>query len=117
MSTKLNEELTSLLNRWADSEIDEFQVHDLAENLFSHTDWQKYGDEDPRSVPLELLSNLDIMNQQLITSKDIPAMLGFLALGEEQPTEAWIRWSAYWDKLDFESRKAELANHPFYYSI
>ena len=69
---------------------------------------------DPRSIPFEVVSHLDILNHQLIVPSDIPAIVEFLDAPEGREIDAWARWREYWDSIDFEARKLELVADPYY---
>ncbi len=106
--------LTRELKRWSDSEIDEGHIHEWAEELLEKIGWVQYDNDDPRSVPMEVLAQLDILNVQLIAQEDVPAFLRFLKLGQEEPLKAWAQWAEYWDQLDMTVRKSELSENQFY---
>jgi len=110
------EVLRELILRWRSGSIDERAVPEAAERL-----WEKYGEEppaypkeDPRSIVLEVVSQLEVLNVQLITPDDIPALLEFLDAPVGSEKAAWDRWTRYWDQLDFGRRLDELAANPYY---
>jgi len=48
-------------------------VHEEAEALTERLgEWPNYEETDPRSIAMEVLSQLEVLNYQLITSEDIP---------------------------------------------
>jgi hypothetical protein len=109
------EELRSLLDRWQTGAINERTVHETAEEL-----WARYGEapvypkEDPRSIALEVVSQLEVLNYQLITPVDVPAFLEFLGAPAGRELAAWERWTSYWDGIDYQRRAVELADKSYY---
>ena len=73
------ERLRDLLGRWQKGVLDERAVHEAAEALSESYPGElpTYPHSDPRSIPIEVLSQLEILNWQLITREDIPALLDF----------------------------------------
>ena len=108
--------LQSLLMRWQNNELTAREVHEAAEDM-----WESYGSgppsyprEDPRSIVVEVLSQLEALNVQLITAADIPEMIRFLETPVGAEARAWRDWSGYWDNVNFEARLEELADNPYY---
>jgi hypothetical protein len=106
--------IRSLLQRWRSNEIDEREVHEEAERLLDEHGWIEYPENDDRSVVMEVLSQLAILNLQLVTREDIPAMLGFLDTPPGEASKAWQPWRRYWNSLDYEKRREELKQNPYY---
>ena len=77
-------------------------------------EWPDYSEHDPRLIPLEVISWLELLNHELITPEDVPAIQAFLRtpLGDE--LQGWARWREYWDTLDYERRREELKANPYY---
>ena len=67
-----------------------------------------YPEHHPRSIPMQVLVELDILNHQLITRDDIPALLEFLRTPPSEELQGWMRWQKYNDELDIDRRKEEL---------
>jgi hypothetical protein len=108
-------ELLDLLEQWRTGIIDERKVHEQAEALMEElAEQSEYPENDPKSIPMEVLLHLDILNHQLITPEDIPAMQAFLQTPFGQESPGWATWRSYWDSLDFERRKQELSSNPYY---
>src|SRR5574341_254962 len=105
--------LRTLLLRWRAGELTTENVHREAELIWESREWPHYDENDDRSIPLEVVSQLDIMNHQAITVDDIPAMLEFLSTSPGQARHGWRRWRAYWQKIDMEQRLRDLAHDPF----
>lgn len=108
-------DLLALLEQWREGAIDERVVHEQAESRMDEIgELPQYPEDDPRSVPVEVLLHLDALNHQLITPEDIPAMEAFLRtpLGDE--AQGWAAWRNYWINLDLETRKLELQNNDYY---
>lgn len=109
------ERITTLLNQWRDGIIDEHRVHEQAEEWLEQlSELSSYPEEDPRSIPLEVLVQLDALNHQLITTDDIPAILAFLSTPPGKELTGWALWRKYWDALNLERRKNELKSNPYY---
>jgi hypothetical protein len=110
------EVLRELLERWRSGAVDEREVHETAEEMF-----ETFPDgpplvphADPRSIPIEVLSQLEILNVQLITPADIPALMKFLAAEPGQEEVAWQELTNYWKAIDFKRRLMELRDNPNY---
>jgi hypothetical protein len=90
-------------------------VHEEAEALWdSFKRWPSYPRQDPRSIPLEVLSHLEILDHQLITRGDVPAILEFLDSSPGRELEGWRRWLRYWNELDMHKRVESLKDDPYY---
>lgn len=108
-------EILLLLEQWREGTVDEREVHEQAEALMERLeDTPNYSKDDPRSVAVEVLIHLDALNHQLITPKDIPAMLAFLRTPLGSESHGWKSWRSYWDDLDLEGRRQELKVNPYY---
>jgi hypothetical protein len=108
------EEIEALLRGWERGEIAVQQVHSEAERLISEWNWPEFPRSDPRSIVVEILTQLEIMNHQLITEEDIPAMLAFLSVQAGCEADGWQAWEAYWKGINFEARRRKLAGHSYY---
>ena len=102
------------LQRWRSNEMDEREVHEEAERLLDEHGWIEYHEDDDRSVVMEVLSQLAILNRQLVTREDIPAMLGFLDTSPGEASKGWQTWRRYWNSLDYKKRREELKQNPYY---
>ncbi len=69
---------------------------------------------DTTSIVLEIISNLEILNHQLITADDIPAMLDFLDTPAGKEQEGWTKWKIYMGSIDWNQRKLELKGNCYY---
>jgi hypothetical protein len=108
-------ELLALLEQWQKGALDERAIHEQVESKIDELgELPSYPEDDPRSIPVEVLLHLDILNHQLITPEDIPAMEAFLrtSLGDE--AQGWAVWRNYWNNLDLEKRKRELESNQYY---
>jgi hypothetical protein len=115
MSEDKRKKITTLLNQWGDGIIDERQVHEQAEQWLEQlSELPSYAEDDPQSIPMEVLVQLDALNHQLITTDDIPAILTFLKTPPSKEIIGWALWRKYWDDLDLEHRKDELKSNPYY---
>ncbi|MFQ5528644.1 MAG: hypothetical protein ACE5GX_20615 [Thermoanaerobaculia bacterium] len=107
--------IRSLLQRWQGGDVDKRLVHEEAEAVWDgFKEWPNYPQEDPRSIPLEILSNLEALNHQLITPEDIPAILEFLDTPRGSELDGWKRWQRYWDELDMDERIESLKDDSYY---
>ena len=106
--------LRELLNRWTSGELNAHQVHEQAEQLWDSLEQHQFPREDRRSIAAEVLSQLDILNHQLITPEDIPAMMQFLETPVGEELQAWDRWQRYWDELDMDERIESLKDDNYY---
>lgn len=111
---QLTLELTRLLRSWSDGKLDEIEVHQEAERILSRVGRPGLPRSDARSIPLEVVSHLDVLNHQLIVPADVPCILEFLATSPGQELEGWTRWLAYWASVDYECRRRELHDRPYY---
>ncbi len=114
MGTVNRETVCSILLRWAANKLTEKDVHEEAERIWESEEWPVYDESDDRSIEIEVLSQLAILNHQLITVQDIPVMLEFLATPPGHAREGWERWKRYWESLDMDQRCKELAANPYY---
>jgi hypothetical protein len=107
--------LIQLLDAWLLGTYDERQVHERAESIMDEmAEVPNFSENDPRSIPLEVLVHLDALNHQLITKEDIPIMHEFLSTPIGKEAEAWTRWRQYWDTLDMQTRRLQLQTNPYY---
>lgn len=111
---QLRRRIRNMLLSWRDQEIDEGDVHRSAEALMEQLGFPEYGESDPRSIGVEVLSQLEILNHQLVVPEDIPAMLELLATPEGNEEQALETWTHYWNSLDYEERKRRLKSHGYY---
>jgi len=106
--------LLDLVHKWEAGILSEKDIHEIAEQLIEEKDLPQLSDSDPSSIEWEVLSQLDILNHQLITSEDIPAIIDFLSTPLGQEINGWRKWRAYWNNVDIEFRRHQLKNNPFY---
>ncbi|MGH9894476.1 MAG: hypothetical protein ACREA0_21340 [bacterium] len=111
--------LRNLLLRWQAGDLDEKGVHreavaHEASPPWTQDEWPEYPDADPRSIVVEVLSQLSMLNAQWITRDDIPAILSFLDSTPGEEKQAWQNWEKYWEELDYRKRREEIAGNPFY---
>ena len=111
----LSHSLRQLLRRWGRGEVDERAVHRCAERLWEELGGgAEYPRQDPRSIPVEVLSHLEILDQQLVLPEDIPEILAFLDAPRGKELQAWSRWELYWDTRDYDERLERLKDNPHY---
>ncbi len=114
MSVIEREKLRQLVNDWADGLIAVEDVHEQAEAYWQEYDQLELSKDDPNSIPVEVLSQLEILNHQLITRDDAPAILEFLDVPLGSEREGWKVWRSYWDGLDYDARKLQLKQNEYY---
>lgn len=108
-------ELLALLEQWQKGAIDERVVHERAESKMDELgELPSYPEDDPRSIPVEVLLHLDALNHQLITLEDIPAIEAFLRTPPGDEAQGWAVWRNYWNNLDLDTRKRELQSNHYY---
>jgi hypothetical protein len=107
--------LLELLDRWESGVLDEPRLHMEAESLWDAGDqWPTYPNEDPRSIAIDVLSNLETMNVGFIGRQDIPAIRAFLETPEGQELSGWKTWESYWATVDFTEREKALGADGYY---
>lgn len=106
--------LRQLINDWAIGSLTVEEVHEQAEEYSEEYDLPELDEGDPNSIPVEVLSQLEILNHQLITPQDVPAIQRFLDAPIGFEREAWNAWRSYWDQIDYEARKSELKEVEYY---
>lgn len=97
--------MRDLLLRWQTGEIGGLTLYDEAEYMWDEGyPWPDYDRDDPRAIPIEVLSMLEALISQRIFRKDVSALLAFLdtPLGKERA--AWDAMDHYWDAIDWDSR-------------
>lgn len=110
--------IRDLLQRWARGDLDERLVHEEAEAHFEELEpLPAFPRDDSRSIPIEILSHLEVLNHQLIIPEDIPAILAFLDTHPGEELEAWQRWESYWNSVDYNERIERLRDNPYYSSL
>ena len=106
----------SLLVAWQSGKVDEQFVHEAAEELEAGLEAEgDFPRSDPRSILKEVVSQLSILNHQLVIRADIPEILRFLDAPQGEELQGWSRWSEYWDSQDYEQRAKDLAGT--YYAV
>ena len=107
MDEQLINSSRDLLTRWESGAIHSAEVHKTAEQWYGAISVPQYPESDHRSIPIELLTNLDALNHQLIGRCDVPAMLAFLGTAPGDELESWARWRAYWSHVDLDERERQ----------
>ena len=106
--------ICDILERWHRADMDAASVHRWAEAWWAENTHPEYPRSDPRSISDEVLMQLDMLNHQWITTEDIPAMLRFLQTPLGQELVGWNEWTEYWNSIDYDQRRLELADVPPY---
>lgn len=115
MAQIIGEQLRQLLHRWQTGELTEREVHETAEAMLEQLPpLPVYPASSPQSIPMEVLYDLDILNHQLITAADIPALLAFLDTPPGHEPEGWRKLQVYWEGINFDQRRQALADNPYY---
>ena len=104
--------ITWLLDGWYRGLVSPAEVHHFAEQWMAKI--CLVDDIDRSLAVFEVLSQLDILNQQLIIRADIPEMLKFLDYAKTNPSEARDNWNKYWKSVDFKERAEMLSQSDFY---
>lgn len=107
-------QLRALVVDWQRGEVSAREVHEQAELSLESFDWQDLPRSDPLSVAYEVLSQLDMLNHQLIVPDDIPAIMAFLESSPDAAAAAWEQWERYWATIDFEERRKNLRGDDTY---
>jgi len=102
-------ELIELLNSWQVGKLNAQFVYDWANERYSTEHWEAEDD-----IVKEVLSELDILDINLITTDDIPVFLEVLALPPNQVDEATGRLKAHASTFNLEARKQQCRKDPFY---
>ena len=103
-------ELRELLTQWSLGNMHAVDVLELAESYYDAV-------TNGRAVsPLEeeLISQLSVLNQQLLTKEDIPKMLQLIEAVGGDEVKALNSWRSYLDSIDYEERRARLIDPPYW---
>ena len=115
LRTVTREEVAQKLSEWASGRTSSAEVHGWASALFlsedvDFADWE--GDED--SVTKEVLGALDMMDMNLVTPQDIPALLAFLGTPVGGFSGGYEKMKKWFDSVDYAARKTCLQSDPLY---
>lgn len=115
MANDLRHFLHQLLVDWQKGKLSAREVHKIAEQEWdSENEWPSLPDSHPDSIPIEVLSQLELMFQQQIIANDIDAILAFLATKRGEELDGWRSWTEYWNNVDWSARSEYLKSHPLY---
>ena len=114
MPSSDRQEIRDIVERWQRSELDALAVLRWAETRWTSYEQPEYPTCDPRSIAIEVLAQLDMLNHQWITPDDAPAILRFLDTAPGSEVQGWQQWSMYWDSIDFDQRRRSLVGVPPY---
>ncbi|WLT30419.1 hypothetical protein [Geothrix sp. PMB-07] len=103
------QEIVELLNSWQAGKLNAQSVYDWANERYSTEHWNV---ED--EIVNEVLSELDILDINLITTDDIPVFLKVLALPPAQIDSAIAILKAHSLTFSIEARKQQCRKDPFY---
>lgn len=111
MSHQSRIETLELLQKWEQRVLDEVEVHERAEELFA-----RYASTDKVTdrIAYEVLAQLEILNHQLVTIDDVPQIIDILNAPIDCELETLSRWRNYWDHINYEQRRRELASNSYY---
>ena len=104
----MREELRSLLMQWKSGQVVAQFVLEQAEDLYDLI----LSAENLDPIEQEVVAQLSMLNQQLITAGGIPAFLELLATSAGNETEALRMWAAYLDAVDCDARSRQLKEPP-----
>ena len=102
-------DLRQLLGEWSRGRQTAAQVHDWAEARFAVDAWICEDD-----VVNEVLSELDTLDMNLLTSEDIPTLYAMLNLPRGQASLAHDLLKSYFAEVSLDTRKKALAADPTY---
>ena len=101
-------EIEHKLLDWKKKKISPLEIQSFAEKKYENLSSIFTDSDKNSSVEFEIISQLEILNHQLIIDEDIPLILDFLK------NENWDNWREYWDQIDYEKRKELLQGDSFY---
>jgi hypothetical protein len=105
-------EVADVLHCWQAGALSAADVHAWAEDLYGPAE---YADgEDEESVTKHVLSELDMLNLNLITLEDVPHFLAFLETPPGRYADGAARFEAALTGRDLEGRRRALREDPFY---
>ncbi|WP_218080299.1 hypothetical protein [Anthocerotibacter panamensis] len=118
MCNILLQDVRNLLDLWSLGSLDARKVHEEAEKLWESIQPDSFYPKDNyKSIIIEVLSQLEILNHQLIMPDDIPAILRFLDTPNGKELQGWEDWLNYWENIDMDVRRENLRSNPYYCSV
>ncbi|RMD85738.1 MAG: hypothetical protein D6815_01200 [Candidatus Dadabacteria bacterium] len=102
-------EIRSILLSWKRGEMSSAEVHDWGEQRYAVD-----GFEPEDEIVNEILSNLDILDINLVTPEDIPDFLRMLDYPRGQEAEALAFLDKRGESFDLQDRMRHYADDPFY---
>lgn len=108
---KMNEitkDIEKKLQDWNMNKLSAKELQYFAEKKFELLSESLDEKQKETSVEYEVISQLEILNHQLIIKEDIPVIIQFLK------NENWEDWEKYWNQIDFKKRKKILRGDKFY---
>jgi hypothetical protein len=108
------DKLRQLVSDWQNGSVAVQDVHEHAEEYCEVYDRPDLSEVDPKSIAVEVLAQLEILNHQLVTTDDVPAILRFLDTPTGAEAKAWDDWRSYWDAIDYDARKSQLRENDYY---
>ena len=107
--------LKNILIRWATGVFDEEQVLSEIEKIeINDRVREKHCRTEYVSILEEIVGQLGFLQHQYMMRSDVPVFLKFLNAGPGTYEQAWREWEDYWENIDEDARKKELAKKPFY---
>ena len=105
----------NILTRWAVGRYDEEQVRSEIEMIeINNRTKEKHSKKEYISILEEIVGQLGILHHQYMMKSDVPVFLKFLNVEPGTYEQAWQEWEDYWENIDEEARRKELAKNPFY---
>ncbi len=111
-------ELREMLEAWRDGRRSTRGVHEWAEaqvlGSVRQGSWTVPAAGASGSFPAEVLLRISLLNQELLTSEDVPTLLALLAEAREREADAWVKWEVFRRGLWEGSRAESLRGDPYY---
>lgn len=105
----------NILIRWATGRYDEEQVRSEIEMIeINNRTQEEYSRTEYISILEEIVAQLGVLHHQYMMRSDVPVFLKFLNATPGTYERAWQEWEDYWENIDEETRRKELAKNPFY---
>ena len=107
--------LKNILTRWATGVYDEEQVLLEIEKIeINDRIREKHRRTEYASILEEIAGQLGFLQHQYMMKSDAPVFLKFLNAEPGTYEQAWQEWEDYWENIDEDARRKELAKNPFY---
>lgn len=98
-TTVTRESQLDLRDPWRTGSIEADNVRDEAEAMWGAYEWPDLPRTDPASIPIEVLSQLSILDHQHITRDHIPVLVEFLTTPPGEEPGGWVRFATHMDAI------------------